>query len=147
MCPYVQILWFHKHGNLVKFYCASSLLRGGTKYDLLINVYSAWLRIFWLRKDTAFFSQLHWVFVGAHGLSLVAANGGFSSLQCAGISLWWLILLWSTDCRHVGSVAVAHRFSYSKPCEIFSDRGSNQCPLHWQAKSHPLCHQVFWFFF
>ena len=69
------------------------------------------------------------------------ANGGFSLLQCAGISLWCLILLWSTGCWHVGSVIVAHRFSYSKPCEIFPDQGSNRCPLCWQAKSHPLCHQ------
>ena len=84
---------------------------------------------------------LHWVFVGAHGLSLVAVNGGFSPLQCAGISLWWLLLIWGTDWRHVGSVVAAHRSRYSKPCEIFPDQGSNWCPLRRQAKSHPLCHQ------
>ena len=28
---------------------------------------------------------LRWVFVAAHGLSLVAASGGYSSLQCAGL--------------------------------------------------------------
>ena len=37
---------------------------------------------------------LHWVFVAAHGLSLVAANGGSSLLWCVGLSLWWH-LLWS----------------------------------------------------
>ena len=26
----------------------------------------------------------------AHGLSLVAASGGYSSLRCTGFSLWWL---------------------------------------------------------
>ena len=31
---------------------------------------------------------LHWVFVAARGLSLVAANRGYPSLRCAGISLW-----------------------------------------------------------
>ena len=46
-----------------------------------------------------------------------------------------------TDCRHVGSVVAAHRSSYSKPCEIFPDQGSNWCPRRRQAKSHPLCHQ------
>ena len=42
---------------------------------------------------------LHWVFVAAHGLSLVAASGGFSSLRCAGFSLRWLLLLRSMGSR------------------------------------------------
>ena len=49
---------------------------------------------------------LRWVFVAAHGLSLVAASGGYSLLQCAGFSLQWLLLLRST-----GSVVVAHGLS------------------------------------
>ena len=36
------------------------------------------------------------------GLSLVAASRGYSSLWCAGFSLWWLLLLRSTGCRSVG---------------------------------------------
>ena len=48
-----------------------------------------------------------WVFVAAQGLSLVVVRGGYSSLQCAGFSLQWLLLLWSTGSRRVGSVAVA----------------------------------------
>ena len=36
----------------------------------------------------------HWVFNAAHGLSLVAASKGYSSLQCVGFLLRWL-LLWS----------------------------------------------------
>ena len=36
------------------------------------------------------------------GFSLVAASGGYSLLQCAGFSLQWLLLLWSTGSRHVG---------------------------------------------
>ena len=36
------------------------------------------------------------------GLSLVAASGGYSSLQCAGFSLWWLLLLQSMGCRRAG---------------------------------------------
>ena len=45
---------------------------------------------------------LRWVFVAARGLSLVAASGGYSALRCAGFSLRWLLLLWSTGSRHVG---------------------------------------------
>ena len=36
---------------------------------------------------------LCWVFVAARGLSLVVASGGYSSLQCAGFSLQWLVAL------------------------------------------------------
>ena len=34
-----------------------------------------------------FFFWLHWVFVAAHRLSLVAVSGGYSSLRCAGFSI------------------------------------------------------------
>ena len=44
---------------------------------------------------------LHWVFVAAHGLSLVAASGSYSPLRCAGFSLRWLLLLRSTGSRHM----------------------------------------------
>ena len=43
-----------------------------------------------------------WVFIAAHGLSLVAASGGHSSLRCTSFSLWWLLLLRSTGSRRVG---------------------------------------------
>ena len=43
--------------------------------------------------------RLCWVFVAAHGLSLVAVSGGYSSLQCVGFSLRWLLLLWSPGSR------------------------------------------------
>ena len=43
---------------------------------------------------------LCWVFV--------AASGGYSSLQYVGLSLWWLLLLWSPGSRRAGSVVVAH---------------------------------------
>ena len=45
---------------------------------------------------------LRWVFVAVRGLSLVAASGVYSSLQCAGFSLRWLLLLRSTGSRCVG---------------------------------------------
>ena len=84
---------------------------------------------------------LCWVFVSVQGLSLVAASGDHSSSRCAGLSLSRPLLLQSTRSRRAGSVAVAHRPSCSAACGIFSDQGSNPCPLHWQADSQPLRHQ------
>ena len=37
-----------------------------------------------------------------HGLSIVVASGGYSSLWCVGFSLRWLLLLWSMGSRRVG---------------------------------------------
>ena len=54
---------------------------------------------------------LCWVFVSVRGLSLVAASGGHSSLQCAGLSLSRPLLLRSTGSRRAGSVVVAHGLS------------------------------------
>ena len=48
--------------------------------------------LFWLR----------WVFVIVQRLSLVVASGGYSSLQCAGFSLRWLLLLQSMGSRWAG---------------------------------------------
>ena len=45
---------------------------------------------------------LHWVFIAAHGLSLVAVSGAYSLLRCAGFSLRWLLLLRSMGFRCVG---------------------------------------------
>ena len=85
---------------------------------------------------------LCWVFVSVQGLSLVAASGGHSSSRCAGLSLSRPLLLRSTGSRCAGLVIVAHGPSCSVACGIFPDQGSNPCPLHWQADSQPLLHQV-----
>ena len=82
-----------------------------------------------------------WVFVSVQGLSLVAASGGYSSSRCAGLSLSRPLLLRSTGSRRAGSVIMAHGPSCSAACGIFPVRGSNPCPLHWQADSQPLRHQ------
>ena len=62
-------------------------------------------------------------------------------MQCAGLSLSWPLLLWSTGSRRTGSVVVAHGPSCSTACGVFPDQCSNLCPLHWQADSQPLRHQ------
>ena len=46
--------------------------------------------------------SLCWVFIAAHGLSVVVVIGSYSSLPCAGFSLWWLLLLRSTSSRRAG---------------------------------------------
>ena len=84
---------------------------------------------------------LCWVFVSVRGLSLVAATGGHSSSQCAGLSLSRPLLLRSTGSRHAASVIVAHGPSHSAACGILPDQVSNLRPLHWQADSQPLHHQ------
>ena len=58
-----------------------------------------------------FFFWLCWVFIAAHGLSLVVSSGGHSSLRCTGFSLRWLLLLQSTGSRRSGSVVVARGLS------------------------------------
>ena len=40
-----------------------------------------------------------------------------------------------------GLVFVLSRLSCSTACGIFPARGSNACPLHWQADYYPLYHQ------
>ena len=93
---------------------------------------------------------LCWVFVVVHGLSLVAVSGGYSSLRCVGLSLRWLLLLWSTGSRCAVSVVVACGCSGSVACGIFPDQGLNPCPPHWQVDPQPLRHQgspIIWFLF
>ena len=49
-----------------------------------------------------FIYWLSWVFIAAHGLSLVVASSGYSSLWCMGFSLQWLLLFRSTGSKCVG---------------------------------------------
>ena len=107
-----------------------NILYSSLSFKLLINLFFFYI-YFWLC----------WVFVSVQGLSPVAASGGHSSSQCAGLSLSRPLLLWSTGSRRAGSVVVAHGPSCSAACGIFPDQGSNPCPLHWQADSQPLRHQ------
>ena len=76
---------------------------------------------------------LHWVFVAALRLSLVAASGDYSSCsagasRCGGFSCWRAGALgaWA-------SVVVALGLGCSAACGTFPGQGSNLCPLHWQV--------------
>ena len=64
------------------------------------------------------FFRLHWVFVAGLRLSVVAVSGGRSFLQCAGVSLQWLLLFQSTGSGHAGSVNAALRLSFPEACGI-----------------------------
>ena len=58
---------------------------------------------FFLNKFIYFiYFWLHWVFVAARELSVVAVSWGYSSLRCAGFSLRWLLLLQSMGSRRAG---------------------------------------------
>ena len=94
------------------------------------------------------YSWLCWVFVAAHGLSPVAASGGYSSCSvqashCSGFSCCgsWALGAVFSSCGMWASVVVALGLRCSAACGIFPDQGSNPCPLHRQADSYPLRHQ------
>ena len=118
------------------------------------------LNLFFFLINLFIYLWLCWVFDAPRGLSLVAASGGYSSLRCAGFSLWGLLIVVSSlveehglqACRlqqlwhagsvvvahglqSTGSVVVAHGLSCSAACGIFPDQGSNPCPLRWQVDS------------
>ena len=114
--------------------------------NICVQVFKIYLFIY-LCIYVCMYVWLHWVFIAARRLPLVVASGSYSSLWCAGFSLRWLLLMWSTGFRHTGSVVVAcglqstgsvvvvHGLSCSAACAIFPDQGSNPCSLHWQAYS------------
>ena len=127
----MRVLFCDALVSSLKIYGLYRMMSSNVKYVFLIY------RFIYL----CIYSWLCWVFVAVCRLSLVAVSGGYSSLQCAGFSLRWLLLSWSTGSRCVGSVVVVHGLSCSAACGIFPGQGSDPCPLHWQADSQPLHHQ------
>ena len=70
----------------------------------------------WFFKNLFIYFWLRWVLVAARGPSPVTASGGHPSLWCAGPSLRWPLLPWSTGSRCAGfssrgSWAPEHRLS------------------------------------
>ena len=89
-------------------------------------------------------SWLHWVFTAARGLSLVVASGSSSSLWCAGFSLQWFLLLWSTGSRCLGLVAPQHVESSQA-----RDRTHVLCigrwiPILWTPRDVLICYFLLW---
>ena len=118
--------------------CDIALSRGLSLQDSSPSISNAcfWFIYFsgiWLcRVFVAFCSGFLWV----------AVSGGYSSLRCVVFSLQWPLLWQSTGSRRVGSAVAAHVLSHTSACGVFWDQGLNPCPLHWQANSYPLLHQV-----
>ena len=91
------------------------------------------------------FIWLHWVFVVAYRLSLVAVS---RSTLCR--DAWALIVLvscciaWAVSMQ-ASSQALEHSCSScgacSVACGIFPEQGLIPHCLHWQVDSYPLCHQ------
>ena len=67
--------------------------------------------LFLINLFICFYIWLCWVFIAVRGLSLVEASRGYSSLQCVGFSLSWLLLLWSRALGVQAAVVVAHGLS------------------------------------
>ena len=90
-CPLVSAL-----RTLFNISCKAGLV--------VINSFSFCLsgKLFLSPSVLFFLFWLCWVFVAVHGIPLVAVRGGHSSLQCAGFSMSWLLLLWSTGSRRAG---------------------------------------------
>ena len=76
--------------------------QGSPIFECLLSLYRNKIEIFFHKFIYFIYFWLRWVFIAAHGLSLVAASGGYSSLWCTGFSLRWLLLLWSTGSRRAG---------------------------------------------
>ena len=80
-----------------------------------------------------------------HGLSLVAANGGYSLVAICRLLITVVSLV--VGFSSCGPQALGHGpvvvqgLSCSKACGILPDQGSNPGLLHWQADSLPQSHQ------
>ena len=90
-------------GMSVLFQAASNLSAKSALVVFWPQFISLTLQSLFLKKFILFiYVWLHWVFVTASRFSVVAESGGYSSLWCTGLSLWWLLLLRSTGSRCVG---------------------------------------------
>ena len=112
--------------------------------------------LFLFFKELFIFSWLHWVFIAACRLSLVA---GYSvvvlGLLTAVASLivehggrgWRRWDCSAEDSRLTGSAVAAHRLSYSLACGIFPDQGLNLCPCIGRQIPNPWTTREVWIVF
>ena len=78
------------------------------------------------------------LFVALYGFSLVVASLGYSSLPCAGCSLWWLLLLQST-----GSGPTGISSGGWQALEHALGEG-NDNPLQYSCLENPVDREVWW---
>ena len=86
---------------------------------------------------------LCWIFVAAHGLSLVVGIRGYSLVVVCRLLTAMAFLAVEQGLKGTwSSVVVTHKLSCSEACGILVlDQGLNPCPLHWQMGSQPPGHQ------
>ena len=105
--------------------CDGSMVFGGRLGGRVLDIYIYILNFYWLC----------WVFVAAHGFSLVLASGGYSLVVACRL----LTVVASLVAKHrlwsVGSVVAPPGLSCSAACGLIPDQGWNQCPLHCKADS------------
>ena len=99
----------YRFGHVFVNSCHAILLSPlcGWKWGLLIHYVFFGVAFVCMYKSCGFFFKfiyfwLCWVSVAARRLSLVEASGVYSSLQCTGFSLRWLLLLQSMGSRRAG---------------------------------------------
>ena len=73
-----------------------------TYFDTYVTTTQIEIQSFFFFLIYLLYFWLRFVFVAACRLSLVAVSRGYSSLQCTGVSLRWLLLLQSTGSRCAG---------------------------------------------
>ena len=114
-----------------------------------IDTFYVFLRLFTLGTNIGFCLFPYLTALGLHPctqrLSLATVSGysldsvlgllNAGASQCRGFSLWRM------GSRQHRLSHVVHRLSCSAACGIFLDQGSNPCPLHCHADSHPGDHQ------
>jgi hypothetical protein len=71
----------------------------GTKHFIFLNLLLLFSMVIFNFKIYSFNFWLCWIFVAAHGLSLIAASGDYFLWGYAGFSLQGLLTLWSTGSK------------------------------------------------
>ena len=96
----------------------------------ILSLFTFFLKIF-------VYSWPCWVFLAAHGLSLVAMQSfsphGFCGCRAQTRVVGSVVA--AQGLQSTGLIVVAYRLSCSEICGIFPDQGSNQCPLHCKVDS------------
>ena len=117
----LSFLWFLT--EFTRIHCLLGLSAGVVVSDKQLFFFFKVFYIYFLKFYLLIYFWLLWVFIGARRLPPLLWAGTtlpFDALAscCSGFSF----------CR-------AHRLSCSVACGIFPGKGSNLCPLHWQADS------------
>ena len=77
LCPISTSVWYQRQSPRVSTFT----------FLLMFFVLFCFISLFYFT-----YFWLCCVFAAACGLSLVAVSGGYSSLQCTGFALWWLLI-------------------------------------------------------